>query len=90
MARLVFMRQSNTELQGDYKVDLARYTYANGRHFTSSIEFKYNIKDKWYEIDAELSQKLVSYIKARIFEVIRRKASYTSFQMLLLFLYAIF
>lgn len=50
--------------------DRARRVYANGRHFTSSIELKSTIEDEWYKTDPELCQKLVSSMKTRIFEVI--------------------
>lgn len=59
--------------------DLARRVYANGRHFTSSIELKSTIEDEWYKTDPELCQKLVSSMKTRIFEVIQRNGSYTRF-----------
>ncbi|GBM85415.1 Transposable element Tc3 transposase [Araneus ventricosus] len=59
--------------------DLARRVYANGRHFTPSIELKSTIEDEWYKTDPELCQKLVSSMKTRIFEVIRRNGFYTGF-----------
>ena len=59
--------------------DLARRVYANGRHFTSLVELKSTIEEEWYKTDPELCQKLISSMKTRIYEVIRRNGSYTRF-----------
>ena len=49
------------------------------RHFTSSIELKSTIEDGQYKTDPELCQKLVSFVKTKMFEVVGRNGCYTGF-----------
>ena len=47
--------------------DLESKIYANGRHFTSSIELKSTIGNEWYKTDPDLCKKLVSPVQTSIF-----------------------
>ena len=59
--------------------NLVKRVYENKRHFMSSVKLKTTTEDEWYKREPELCQKLVSFMKNKIFEVIRRNGFYTSF-----------
>ena len=49
---------------------LSREVYANGRQYSSLTELKSVIEEKWYNLDPEIIQNLITSMPNRVFKVI--------------------